>query len=76
MSGLFKFIGDVLKPIVTILVTLFVLATLLSIASPGIDGWIQSYIPAWGHMDSVIAQGREWLGIHQEADTPWWQFWD
>lgn len=75
MGGLFKFIADVLRPIVTILVTVFVGAFVLSVFWPAADAWIISHVPAWERLAPVIAQVREWLGIHQPEPDPWWQFW-
>lgn len=75
MGGLFKFIADVLRPIVTILVTVFFVAFFLSVFFPGIDEWIISHVPAWERLAPAIAQVREWLGIHQPDPDPWWRFW-
>ena len=78
MTGLFKFIGDILKPILTILVTVFLAALIAAIVSPRADDFIQSRLPVWERLDPVIGQSRAWLGIHQpvEEEAPWWQFWD
>ncbi|MCC5981438.1 MAG: hypothetical protein JJU26_06930 [Oceanicaulis sp.] len=75
MGGLFKFIADVLRPIVTILVTVFVGAFVLSVFWPAADAWIISHVPAWERLAPAIAQVREWLGIHQPEPDPWWRFW-
>lgn len=71
-----KFIGDLLKPILTILVTVFAGAFILSVAWPAGDAYIQQYLPVWERLDPAIAQVREWLGIHQPEEAPWWRFWE
>ncbi|WP_146190669.1 hypothetical protein [Marinicauda salina] len=77
MTGLFKFIGDVLKPIITMLVTVLLAAFVVAVFSPRADNWLENTVPAWRHADPAIETVRGWLGIHQEEeDPPWWQFWD
>ncbi|MFP4520079.1 MAG: hypothetical protein ACLFQ5_11565 [Oceanicaulis sp.] len=72
-----KFIADLFKPILTILVTVFAGALIVSIVWPAADEAIQSQVPAWERLDPVIEQARAWLGIHQpEDDAPWWRFWN
>ncbi|MCP2669547.1 hypothetical protein NHF40_01220 [Maricaulaceae bacterium EIL42A08] len=72
-----KFIADLFKPILTILVTVLVGAFILSVAWPAADIWIEGYLPVWGQLDPVIDQVRAWLQIHQpEEEPPWWRFWD
>ncbi|MGP1275390.1 MAG: hypothetical protein ACQRW7_08235 [Caulobacterales bacterium] len=74
MGGLFKFLGDILKPVLTLLVTAFLLAFIASVFSPAADEWITGHVPAWERLDPAIAQVREWLGM--EEPDPWWMFWD
>ena len=71
-----KFIADLFRPILTILVTVFVGAFVVSVFWPSADMWITDMIPAWDRLSPAIDQCREWLGIHQpQEETPWWQFW-
>ena len=76
MTGLFKFIGDVLKPIITMLVTAFLAAFVVAVFSPRADAWIENTVPTWSRVDPAIETVRGWLGIHQEEEDPWWRFWD
>jgi len=71
-----QFIADIFKPIFTILVTVLASAFIVSIAWPAGDAFIQQHLPVWERLDPVIAQVREWLGIHQPEETPWWRFWE
>ena len=69
-----SFIGDLLKPILTILVTVVLGAFILSVAWPAADEWITGYLPVWAQLDPVIDQVREWLQIHQpEEEESWWE---
>ena len=70
------YLADLLKPILTILVTVVAGAFILSVAWPAADQWIESVLPVWARLDPVIEQCRTWLGIHQPEETPWWRFWD
>jgi len=69
-----KFIADVLKPILTILVTITALAFLASVFAPAVNVWIQEHLPVWAQLDGAVETVRQWLGIARE-ETPWWQFW-
>ncbi len=72
-----KFLADLFRPLLTLLVTVVGAAFVLSVAWPPADNFIQGYLPAWGHLDPAIDQIRVWLGIHQPVEeTPWWKFWD
>ncbi|MGJ3233071.1 MAG: hypothetical protein ACFE0P_14875 [Oceanicaulis sp.] len=72
-----SFIADIFKPILTILVTVLGGAFILSVAWPAGDDFIQRHLPIWAELDPVIAQVRDWLGVHQpEEEAPWWRFWD
>lgn len=73
MGGLFKFFGDILKPILTLVVTVFLGAFLVSVFSPRADSWITSHVPAWERLDPAIEQVRDWLGM--DEPDPWWMFW-
>jgi len=70
-----KFIADLFKPILTILVSVLTGAFLLSVFWPAADQWITAHVPAWAHLSPAIEQVREWLGVHQPEDKPWWRFW-
>lgn len=70
------YLADLLKPILTILVTVVAGAFILSVAWPAADLWIESVLPVWARLDPVIEQCRAWLGIHQPEEAPWWRFWD
>ncbi|MCC5994756.1 MAG: hypothetical protein JJU18_00095 [Oceanicaulis sp.] len=71
-----KFLSDLFRPILTIIVTVLVGAFVASVFWPAADIWITNQIPAWDHLSPAIEQCRAWLGIHQPQDeTPWWQFW-
>ncbi len=59
------YIADLLKPILTILVTGLALAFLASVFSPVADGFIEDWIPAWARLDGAIEQCRTWLGLTQ-----------
>ncbi len=75
MIKLVSYVGDLLKPVLTLLVTAVLSALILAIVWPAADVWIESYMPAWSMLDPVIETVRSWLGIHQpEEDTPWWRF--
>lgn len=74
MRGLFKFLGDVLKPLLTIFITATGLAFAASVAAPSADAWIEARLPAWERLDPAKHQVRLWLGL--EEDVPWWRFWD
>lgn len=75
MGGLFRFVGDIFKPILTIVVTIFFVAFFLSVFWPTADAWIIGHVPAWERLSPAILQVREWLGIHQPEPDPWWMFW-
>lgn len=74
MGGLFSFLGDVLKPLLTLLVTAAGLAFVLSVVSLRIDAAIEDRLPAWQRLDPAKNSVREWLGL-QEEEPAWWQFW-
>ena len=75
MGGLFRFIGDVFKPVLTIAVTVFFVAFFLAVFFPGVDAWIIDQVPVWERLSPAILQVRDWLGIHQPEPDPWWMFW-
>lgn len=70
-----KFIADLFRPLLTILVTVVGAAFIASVFWPPADDFIQQHLPVWGRLDPVIEQIRAWLGIHQPEDEPWWKFW-
>lgn len=71
-----KFVADLFRPILTLVVTVLAGAFLVSVFWPAADIWITEMVPAWGHVSPAIEQCRAWLGIHQPVeDTPWWRFW-
>lgn len=75
MTKLVSYLGDLLKPVLTLLVTAVLSALILAIVWPAADVWIEGYMPAWAMLDPVIEAVRGWLGIHQpEQDRPWWRF--
>lgn len=77
MAGLVKYLGDILKPLLTILATVIAAAFLASVASPRADAFIEQRLPVWRQLDPAIETVRGWLGIHREdEDEPWWRFWD
>lgn len=72
---MFKFLADVVKPVLTIIVTIVLLLILASVFSPDINIWIQNHLPVWERLEPMVETIREWLGIARE-ETPWWQFWE
>jgi|TARA_R110000868_G_scaffold10138_7_gene49547 hypothetical protein len=70
----FSFLADIVKPALTIAVTIFLIVFVASVFSPDFDAWVQTHLPVWGRLDGIIQSIREWLGIARE-DVPWWQFW-
>lgn len=75
MGALVRFFGDILKPLLTLLVTAVGLAFALSVVSPRIDAAIEERLPAWSRLDPAEARVREWLGLEEEDPPAWWQFW-
>jgi len=75
MGGLFRFIGDIVKPLLTLLVTALGLAFTLSVLSPRIDTAIEAQLPAWARLDPAQDRVRGWLGLEDEDEPAWWQVW-
>lgn len=75
MGGLFKFVGDVLKPLLTLLVTVVGAAFVVSVLSIRADAAIEDRLPAWQRLDPAKNSVREWLGLAEEDEPAWWQFW-
>lgn len=75
MGGFFRFLGDVLKPLLTLLVTAVGLAFVLSVISLRIDAAIEDRLPAWERLDPAKNAVRDWLGLAEEDEPSWWQFW-
>ncbi|MFW6412549.1 MAG: hypothetical protein ACOC0V_00290 [Oceanicaulis sp.] len=72
-----KYLADLLRPILTVVVTVFAGGFLISVFWPEADAFIQNRLPVWERLDPVIEQARAWLGIHRpEEPEPWWKFWD
>ena len=70
-----KFLGDVIKPILTLLFTVFGIAFIASILSPQAGALFEKWVPAWSIMDPALAVVRDWLGLGPEAPRGWWHFW-
>ncbi len=75
-----KFVINLFKPILTLMVTLVSGEFIASVFWPAGDALIESWIPAWAYLDPAIAAVSEWLGLAEpdpaEPDAPWWRFWD
>jgi hypothetical protein len=69
-----KFVADILKPVLTLAVTIILIMLVASVFSPDFNTWVQAHLPIWARLDTMIETLREWLGIARE-ETPWWQFW-
>ena len=69
-----QFLADIVKPVLTILVTVVLILILASVFSPEINTWFQDHLPVWERLEPMIETIRDWLGIARE-ETPWWQFW-
>ena len=69
-----KYVMDLFKPILTLLVTAFSSAFIVSVLWPAGDAFIESWIPAWAFLDPAVTAAREWLGL-TEPEAPWWKFW-
>lgn len=67
-----KFILDVFKPLLTLLVTALGLAFIGSVLSPDVDQWLDHRIPAWQMLQPMEDWVREWLGLHDEPEPAWW----
>lgn len=69
-----KFVIDLFKPILTVLVTILSGAFIASVLWPAGDALIESWIPAWAHLDPAVAAASEWLGLAEpvaaEPDAP------
>ena len=75
MTGVAKYVGDLLKPLLTVLVTVIAGAFLLSVVWPAADIWIEGRVPAWARLDPAVELVRSWLGIHRPVEErPWWRF--
>nr|WP_271185361.1 hypothetical protein [Maricaulis virginensis]GLK50968.1 hypothetical protein GCM10017621_04760 [Maricaulis virginensis] len=75
MGGLIRFLGDILKPLLTLLVTVLGLAFAVSVFSPAVDNAIETHLPAWTRLDPAQDCVRAWLGLEEEDAPAWWQFW-
>ncbi|WP_417489877.1 hypothetical protein [Maricaulis sp.] len=69
-----NFIADIMKPALTIAVTVILILVAASVFSPEFNIWIQGHLPIWHRLDGMVEAIREWLGIARE-ERPWWQFW-
>ncbi|MDF1768663.1 hypothetical protein [Maricaulis sp.] len=70
-----KFLADLFKPLLTILVTIVGLAFLASVLSPRADDVIESWVPLWATVEPAENMVRGWLGLHETAEPSWWHFW-
>ncbi|MEP3072396.1 hypothetical protein [Maricaulis sp.] len=75
MGGLIRFLGDILKPLLTLLVTVVGLAFAVSVFSPAVDNAIETRLPVWTRLDPAQDRVRAWLGLEVEDEPAWWQFW-
>lgn len=75
MGGLFKFIGDILKPFLTVFVTLFLIAVAASVFHEPTYQWITEHLPVWERVDPLIQWLRDQLGLTRPEERPWWRFW-
>ncbi len=72
---MFKFLSDLFKPLLTILITVIGLAFIASVVSPKADEMIEDWLPAWSMLEPAERQVRDWLGLSPETDPAWWHFW-
>lgn len=70
-----KFIADLFKPLLTLLVTAVGLAFIASVLSPAADELIEGWVPVWALAEPAEALVRGWLGLHEAADPSWWHHW-
>lgn len=75
MTGLFRFLGDILKPLLTLLVTVIGAGFVMSVLSIRADTAIEDRLPAWERLDPAKNAVRDWLGLAEEDEAVWWQFW-
>lgn len=75
MTGLFRFLGDILKPLLTLLVTVIGAGFVVSVLSIRTDAAIEERLPAWERLDPAKNAVRDWLGLAGEDEPAWWQFW-
>lgn len=75
MGGLIRFIGDILKPLLTVLVTVVGAAFIVSVLSIRADTAIENRLPAWERLDPAKNAVRGWLGLEDEDEPAWWQVW-
>ena len=75
-----KFVIDLFKPILTLLVSVVSGAFVLSVFWPAGDAMIEGWVPAWSYLDPAIAWASELLGMSQPVDAEpepaWWRFWE
>ena len=60
---MFKFLSDIFKPLLTILITVIGLAFIASVVSPRADEMIEGWLPAWEMLEPAERQVRDWLGL-------------
>ncbi|BDW99110.1 hypothetical protein [Maricaulis maris] len=70
-----KFLADLFKPLLTLLVTIVGLGFVASVLSPQVDALIESWVPAWAAVDPAEQVVRGWLGLDEAAEPSWWHFW-
>lgn len=75
MGGTIRFLGDILKPLLMLLVTVVGLAFAVSVFSPAVDNAIETRLPVWTRLDPAQDRVRAWLGLEAEDEPAWWQFW-
>jgi hypothetical protein len=51
---MFKLLADVVKPVLTIIVTIILLLILASVFSPDINIWIQNHLPVWERLEPMV----------------------
>lgn len=70
-----KYLVDLFKPLLTLLITLIGLAFIASVLSPRANALIEEWIPLWIVMEPAEQQVRDWLGLSTESEAGWWHFW-
>ena len=74
-----KFVIDLFKPILTLLVSVISGAFILSVFWPAGDAMIENWVPAWAYLDPAISWVSDMLGLAQpveaEPEPRWWEIW-